>query len=175
MVSALNGDVRYLMSSSAISSDAVFSRDSQQVLFGTQIGDQWEIQQFDIAKLTSTTLLKGYKSIRLAEQGYVVADEQGQLFYYASPADAPLNLHHRIGFEFINRWYVKQNKVVWTTFDYRLTSLHQLDLLTNKYEMRQSQFFSLYPRISVNAAADRVLYLSVQLNDTSLATMSLIP
>lgn len=175
LVSALNCDVRYLMSSSAISSDALFSKDGQQVLFGTQIGDQWEIQQFNLEKLTSSTLLKGYKSIRLAEQGYVVADEQGQLFYYASLDDAPLNLHHRIGFDDINRWYVNKNRVVWTTFDYRLTYLHQLDLLTNKYKVRQSQFFSLYPRISVNTGADRVLFLSVQLNDSSLATMSLIP
>lgn len=174
LVSASNGEVRYLVSSSASSSDGIFSRDGKQVLFGTQIGDQWEIQQFNLAELTSSTLLKGYKSIRLAKQGYVVADERGELFHYVTLEDPPVKLNHRIGFEFINRWYVKQNKVIWTTFDYRLTYLHQLDLFTNKYEMRQSQFFSLYPRISVNAAADRILYLSVQLNDTSLETMSVI-
>lgn len=174
LVSALNGDVRYLMSSSGMGSDAVFSQDDKQVLFGIRIGEQWEIQQVDIAELTSTTLLKGYQSIRQAKDGYVVADTHGQLFYYPSLEEKRLALNHRIGFEFINRWYVKQNKVIWTTFDYRYTYLHQLELLTNEYKVRKSPFFSLFPRVSINEAADRILYLSVQLNDTSIGAMSIV-
>lgn len=173
-VSAKDGAVVYLTSLTDYVSDAVFSHDKSAVLYGQQIAGHWEIMRYDLKTAAAARLFNGFKSVRHADKGYVLADAEGKLFYRENDTEAVLDLAHRISFEPVTRWSVNKNKIIWTTFDYRQTSVHQLQLGSGQYQVMHRPYLSLYPRISISPNADYLLYLSVQLNDSSLSSLSLI-
>jgi|GEM_PF-1410225 len=174
VLSVKDGAVVYLTSLADHVSDAVFSLDKRTVLYGQQIAGSWEIMQYELQTSAVTVLFNDFRSVRQADAGYVLADAEGQLFYLEKPAAPALNLAHRISFEPVTRWSVNNNKIIWTTFDYRQTSVHQLQLRSGQYQVMHRAYLSLYPRIAISPHAEHMLYLSVQLNDASLSLLPLI-
>ncbi|MCF2860473.1 winged helix-turn-helix domain-containing protein [Pseudoalteromonas sp. SMS1] len=160
--------VHYLTSSSNSCSDGVFNPSGEYILYGVQVGGRWEIQKYDIATGQSDVFLNDFRTIRTASTGYVVATEAGQLAYLESQTALPQPLNHRIGLEPITRWHVRNDKVVWSTYDHIKSYLHYFDLNSQYYHVMEDFLFSLHPRISVDRSGGRVVYLSVQINDAAL-------
>ncbi|WP_155734309.1 winged helix-turn-helix domain-containing protein [Pseudoalteromonas luteoviolacea] len=164
--------VHYLTASFNSSSDGVFYQDDQYILYGVQVGGKWEIQRYNLSTEISEVFLTGYRSIRPASNGYVVAGESGELAYLDSHLGVAQALSHRIGLEPITRWHVKDDRIVWSTYDHLKSYIHHFDLNERHYHVTEDFFLSLYPRISVDRNAARVVYLSVQINDAALQQVS---
>ncbi|KZN32500.1 hypothetical protein N480_25540 [Pseudoalteromonas luteoviolacea S2607] len=164
--------VHYLTASFNSSSDGVFYQDDQYILYGVQVGGKWEIQRYNLSTEISEVFLTGYRSIRPASNGYVVAGESGELAYLDSHLGVAQALSHRIGLEPITRWHVKDDRIVWSTYDHLKSYIHHFDLNKRHYHVTEDFFLSLYPRISVDRNAARVVYLSVQINDAALQQVS---
>ncbi|KZN58443.1 hypothetical protein N482_22255 [Pseudoalteromonas luteoviolacea NCIMB 1942] len=160
--------VHYLTASFNSSSDGVFYQDDQYILYGVQVGGKWEIQRYNLSSEISEVFLTGYRSIRPTSNGYVVAGESGELAYLDSHLGVAQALSHRIGLEPITRWHVKEDRIVWSTYDHLKSYIHHFDLNRRHYNVTEDFFLSLYPRISVDRNAARVVYLSVQINDAAL-------
>lgn len=173
ILSEKNGATLYLTSLGDIVSDAVFSRDRLSVLYGQQVAGRWEIIQYDLKTSGFTVLYSDFRTVRQADVGYVLADEKGQLFYHKTPGEPPLNLARRISFEHISRWFVNKNKIVWTTFDYRESFVHQLQLDSSHYQVLRRPYRSLFPNIAIHPNAEHFLYLSFNINQSNLSLLSL--
>jgi DNA-binding winged helix-turn-helix (wHTH) protein len=167
-VTPATGEINYLTRSHQLISDAVFTHDGRHILFGQRVANTWEIEELDLLSLTSKTLLTGYRAIRTIDQGYVIANAQGELSLLHDIHSQPEMLNHSIDYTHFNRWHTRNNKIIWTTFDFHFTYLHQLDLYDRRYTVNQERFLKLYPRVSVNAAGDRVLYLSTQVKNVNI-------
>ncbi|MCF6441595.1 winged helix-turn-helix domain-containing protein [Pseudoalteromonas luteoviolacea] len=162
------GTLLYLTADSSVSSDAVFYQDSKYVLFGMQVAGEWEIQKYDLNKATTDVFLRNFRSIRPANTGFIAANSAGDLYHLASLQSIAEPLGHQISYEFISRWHVKQNTVIWTDFDYLKSYVHFIDIETKEHVVIEDLFYSMYPRISVDKVGEHVVYLSVQINDSAI-------
>ncbi|KZN56256.1 winged helix-turn-helix domain-containing protein [Pseudoalteromonas luteoviolacea] len=158
----------YLTADSSVSSDAVFFQDGKYVLFGVKIAGEWEIQKYDVNKATTEVFLRYFRSIRPTNDNFVVADSAGDLYYLDSLQSVAEPLGYQISYEFITRWHVKQNTVIWTDFDYLKSYIHSVDVETKEHVVIEDLFYSMYPRISANKSGEHVVYLSVQINDSAI-------
>jgi len=172
-VTPMTGEISYLTRSHQLISDAIFTQDGRHILFGQRIANQWEIEELDLLTLTSQTLLTGYRAIRTLDQGYVIANAQGELYLLHDLHSQPEELGQSIDYTHFNRWYTRNNKIIWTSFDYHYTYLHQLDLDDRHYQVNQERFLKLYPRVSVSASGERVLYLSTQVKNANIEEINL--
>ncbi|KZN58799.1 hypothetical protein N473_26330 [Pseudoalteromonas luteoviolacea CPMOR-1] len=160
--------LEYFTADSSSSSDGVFYQNDQAVLFGVQVGGEWEIQKYDIESATTEVFVRHFKSIRPTKNGFVAANYVGDLFLLSPELEVIEPLGHRINFEAIARWHVKQNGVIWSNFDYLKSYVNHIDLETREHTRIEDMFYSLYPRISVNEQASHIVYLSVQINDSAI-------
>ncbi|MCG7536088.1 winged helix-turn-helix domain-containing protein [Pseudoalteromonas sp. OOF1S-7] len=169
-----HSQVDYITSSMEISSDAAFSADGRAIYYGVNVAGEWEIQSYNIDTKISSLLIPGYRSIRPAGAGYIVAEPiDAQLFYLSDLAGPARALNHPIDFRYICRWYVRGDHIIWTAFDDRNTYLHKLNWRTGSHHVSEDRLFALYPTIATDTSGDKVLSLSVQLNDTSIATIKI--
>ncbi|RZM84916.1 hypothetical protein C3B51_01975 [Pseudoalteromonas rubra] len=169
-----HSQVQYITSSMETSSDAAFSADGSAIYYGVNVAGEWEIQSYDITSKVSNLLIPGYRSIRPAGTGYIVAEPiDAQLFYLSDLTGPAKPLNHPIDFRYICRWYVRGDHIVWTAFDDRNTYLHKLNWQTGAHHAFEDRFYALYPTIAADTAGEKVLALSVQLNDTSIATIKI--
>lgn len=169
-----HSQVSYITSSMETSSDAAFSTDGSAIYYGVNVAGEWEIQSYNIASKISSLLLSGYRSIRPAGTGFIAAEPiDAQLFYLPTLTGPARALNHPIDFRYISRWYVRGEHIIWTAFDERNTYLHKLNWQTDLHLVYEERFFALYPTIATNIGGDKVLSLSVQLNDTSIATIKI--
>lgn len=160
--------LEYFTADSSSSSDGVFYQNDKAVLFGVQVGGEWEIQKYDIESATTEVFVRHFKSIRPTKNGFVAANYVGDLFLLSPELEVIEPLEHRINFEAIARWHVKQNGVIWSDFDYLKSYVNHIDLESREHTMIEDMFYSLYPRISVNEQASHIVYLSVQINDSAI-------
>jgi len=58
--------------------------------------------------------------------------------------------------------------VIWTTFDFRFTYLHSLELDSDKYLTKTRRFYDFYPRFSASRNGGQLLHMVVQLNPTEI-------
>ncbi|QTL36409.1 winged helix-turn-helix domain-containing protein [Pseudoalteromonas viridis] len=169
-----HSQVQYITSSMETSSDAAFSADGGAIYYGVNVAGEWEIQSYDITSKVSNLLISGYRSIRPAGSGYIVAEPiDAQLFYLSDLTGPAKPLNYPIDFRYICRWYVRGDHIVWTAFDDRNTYLHKLNWRTGAHHVSADRFYSLFPSVAVDQAGEKVLALSVQLNDTSIATIKI--
>ncbi|MDZ7868523.1 MAG: winged helix-turn-helix domain-containing protein [Rheinheimera sp.] len=168
MWSQAKQQLTYLTDPTQLVSRASFSQDQQQILFGERVAGQWELRAYQLATGQSRTLHSGYREVQPAGTEFVAADEQGNLFLLN--ADFSLNrpLGHRVSTAAITRWYVRDKKVIWTTFDFRFTYVHSLALDSDKYLTKTRRFYDFYPRFSVSRDNGQLLYMVVQLNPTEI-------
>ncbi len=158
----------YLTDSTQLISRASFSSDQQQVLYGERIAGQWELKAYQLSTGQSRTLKAGYREIQPTEQGYVVANEQGELFLLSPELTMIRPLGQSVSTAAITRWYVRDKKVIWTTFDFRFTYLHSLSLDTAQHVTKIRHFYDFYPRFSASKDGSQLLHMVVQLNPTEI-------
>lgn len=158
----------YLTDPTQLVSRASFSADQQQVLFGERVAGQWELRAYQPATGLSQTLQRGYREVQPTGSDYVAADEHGNLFLLTAQFELIRPLGHRVSTAAITRWYVRDKKVIWTTFDFRFTYLHSLALDSDKYLTKIRRFYDFYPRFSASRDDGRLLHMVVQLNPTEI-------
>ncbi|AOT06412.1 transcriptional regulator [Pseudoalteromonas luteoviolacea] len=168
ILSLKNRRLEYFTADSSSSSDGVFYQNDKSVLFGVKVGGEWEIQKYDIESATKEVFLRNFKSIRPTKNGFVAANDDGDLYLLTPDLEIIEPLGYPINFESIARWHVKQNGIIWSDFDYLKSYVHHIDLETREHTVIEDMFFSLYPRISVNPQGSHIVYLSVQINDSAI-------
>ncbi len=152
--------------------DAAFSANGEEVLFGEKVAGKWNIYKKSLLENSNASLLfEGYRSIRVTEQGYILADRDGQLFQQKNNHLEALN--NKISFAVSTRWNVVDNKLIWTTTDYYETSLHIFDVFTANYQVKTFKVGEFSSRFSISTSGGKILHKSMQLKQTSLAKLKI--
>ncbi|SEA68036.1 winged helix-turn-helix domain-containing protein [Alkalimonas amylolytica] len=160
-------------SQSLLDHHAAFSLDGNLVYFGQLIAGEWQLHQFERFTQQSRVLLKGYRSLREAPDGYLAATGQGDL-YRLDPQLRPIkSLGQRINTEFVSRWYVRQHKLIWSDFDLAYTWLNQLDLVSGELQQRRFAFEEMHPLFAMSQDGSRVLGFSRRTRTTNLVEVDL--
>ncbi|WP_299003159.1 winged helix-turn-helix domain-containing protein [uncultured Shewanella sp.] len=165
-------NLHYLTAKHQVVSDAVFANaqnlrlppktlgEDEYVFYGERIGGRWQIQQLNLTNMQAKVLIQDFRSIRLSDHGYVLANESGWLFTMKANQKTIMPLNKQINLTEISRWYVKGSIVYWSDFDYRFSYIHELDLLSNKFKTRKSRLYHLFPRIALSPIGNRFIYRS---------------
>jgi len=160
-------------SQSLLDHHAAFSLDGNLVYFGQLIAGEWQLHQFDRSTQQSRFLLRGYRSLREAPDGFIAASDLGAL-YRLDPQLRPIkSLGQRINTEFVSRWYVRQHKLIWSDFDLAFTWLNQLDLVSGELQQRRFAFEKVHPLFAINHDGSRVLGVSRRTRTTNLVEVDL--
>ncbi|MCC5827588.1 winged helix-turn-helix domain-containing protein [Alkalimonas sp.] len=160
-------------SQSLLDHHAAFSLDGNLVYFGQLIAGEWQLHQYERASQQSRLLVTGYRSLRETLDGFIAATGLGDL-YHLDPQLRPLKpLGQRINTEFISRWYVRQQKLIWSDFDLASTWLNQLDLLSGELQQTRFTFEKMHPRFVLSQDGNRVLGVSRRTRTTNLVEVDL--
>ncbi|WP_052749016.1 winged helix-turn-helix domain-containing protein [Arsukibacterium ikkense] len=165
--------LHYISNDRQVVSDGIINTNQRSILFGERVAGNWEIRQFDLSDFSLTTVLRGYRAVRQSSTGIFLADEQGALFWRPNFAALSKPLHQTISFAYINRWHAFGNQLLWTTFDYRYTYLHQLDVVSGEYSAEAKRFYEFYPRIAVKGEQEKVMTMSVKINNSKIQSLNL--
>lgn len=160
-------------SKSILDSQAAFSLDAQSVYFGQLIAGKWELHQFDRTTQRSQRLAMGYRSAREYGQGFVAVTENGELYQLNSQFKQAHALGHSINTEFVSRWYVKNQSLIWSDFDFVSTWLNQLDFVSGEFHQTSFPYEKMRPRFAINKNGSRVLYSSKGTRATHLQGIDL--
>lgn len=172
VVSVQTGSVEVVSSSqSYLDAHAAFSQDGKRVFFGQLVAGAWELHQFDRSTQLSKRVVSGYRSLRQTADGYVAANVKGQLFVLDAGFNLVKQLSHSINTEFIGRWYVRGQRVIWTDFDFATTWLKQLDLKSEEFKQVSFPFEKMRPRFAVNHEGNRAIFYS---QGTRISNLSVI-
>lgn len=155
-------------SQSFLDSHAAFSLDGSHVYYGQLIAGEWELYQFDRASQRSHLLVKGYRSIRETPKGFIAATGKGDLYLLDQELRQLKSLGHSINTEFISRWYVKQQKLIWSDFDLVSTWLNQLDLDNGEFQQRRFTYEKMRPRFAINQNGSHLLGYSLRSRTSNL-------
>lgn len=176
MVLNLNNNSVELVSSSQsyLDGHAGFSMDGNSVYFGQLIAGVWELHQFDRATQRSRQRVQGYRSVRETPQGFIAAASTGDLYQLDPQFRQLKSLGYSINTEFISRWYVKQQRLIWSDFDFVSTWLNQLDLVSGEFHQSRFPYEKMWPRLAINQNGSHVLVYSqgsrtTNLNDVDLS------
>lgn len=176
MVLNLNNNSVELVSSSQsyLDGHAGFSMDGNSVYFGQLIAGVWELHQFDRATQRSRQRVQGYRSVRETPQGFIAAASTGDLYQLDPQFRQLKSLGYSINTEFISRWYVKQQRLIWSDFDFVSTWLNQLDLVSGEFHQSRFSYEKMWPRLAINQNGSHVLVYSqgsrtTNLNDVDLS------
>lgn len=153
---------------SYLDSHAAFSLDGSHVYFGQLIAGEWELHQFERASQRSRQLIKGYRSIRQTSQGYIAATGRGELYQLDQQFHQLRSLGHSINTEFISRWYVKQQRIIWSDFDLASTWINQLDLNSGEFQQNRFPYEKIFPRFAINQNGSQILSYSLGSRTTNL-------
>ncbi|EGM79775.1 DNA-binding protein with winged-HTH domain protein [Rheinheimera sp. A13L] len=160
-------------SKSLLDSQAAFSSDAQRVYFGQLIAGDWELHQFDRASQRSQKLALGYRSAREYGNGFIAVTENGALHQLDSELRQVRALGYSINTEFISRWYVKNQTLIWSDFDFVSTWLNQLDFVSGEFRQTSFPYEKMRPRFAINQNGSLVLYSSRGTRMTSLSGIDL--
>ncbi|MDX3773379.1 winged helix-turn-helix domain-containing protein [Chromatiaceae bacterium AAb-1] len=175
MVLSLKSNSLELVSSSQtyLDSHAAFSLDGNSVYFGQLIAGGWELHQFDRASQRSRQLVKGYRSVRETPQGFIAATDRGALYQLDHQFRQLYSFGHSINTEFISRWYVKDQRLIWSDFDLASTWLNQLDLVSGEFHQTRFPYEKMWPRFAINQDGSHVLVYSLGSRTTNLNDVDL--
>lgn len=172
VVSVQTGSVEVVSSSqSYLDAHAAFSQNGDSVFFGQLVAGAWELHQFERSSQLSKRVVSGFRSLRQTSDGYVAADVKGQLFVLDAGFNLVNQLSHSINTEFISRWYVRGQRLIWTDFDFATTWLKQLDLNSGEFKQVSYAFEKMRPRFSVNHEGSRAIFYS---QGTRISNLSVI-
>lgn len=174
VLSLKNNSVELVSSSqSYLDSHAAFSLDGTRVYFGQLIAGEWELHQFERASQRSRQLIKGYRSVRETPQGFIAAASTGDLYQLDQQFHRLKSLGHSINTEFISRWYVRQQRLIWSDFNFVSTWLNQLDLVSGEFHQSRFPYEKMRPRFAINQEGSHVLVYSLGLRTTNLNDVDL--
>ncbi|MGP9802693.1 winged helix-turn-helix domain-containing protein [Rheinheimera sp. NSM] len=169
-----NNSVELVSSSqSYLDGHAGFSLDGNSVYFGQLIAGVWELHQFDRASQRSRQRVQGYRSVRETPEGFIAATDRGTLYQLDHQFRQPKSLGYSINAEFISRWYVKQQKLIWSDFDFVSTWLNQLDLVSGEFHQSRFPYEKMWPRFAINQNGSHVLVYSLGSRTTNLNDVDL--
>ncbi|WP_333795886.1 winged helix-turn-helix domain-containing protein [Rheinheimera sp.] len=160
-------------SQSYLDNQAAFSLDGNKVYFGQLIAGQWELFQFERATKSIRPLVKGYRSVRETPLGFVGAMDQGDLYLLDQQFRQIKPLGHSINTDFISRWYIKGQRIIWSDFDLASTRLNQLDLASGELKKTNFPFEKMRPRFAINDNGNQILVYSVGARTTNLHQVAL--
>lgn len=160
-------------SKSLLDSQAAFSSDGQRVYFGQLIVGDWELHQFDRVSQRSKRLALGYRSAREYSNGFIAVTENGALHQLDTGLRQVRALGYSINTEFISRWYVKNQTLIWSDFDFVSTWLNQLDFVSGEFRQTSFPYEKMRPRFAINQNGSLVLYSSRGTRMTSLSGIDL--
>ncbi|WP_306520621.1 winged helix-turn-helix domain-containing protein [Rheinheimera sp.] len=160
-------------SQSYLDNHATFSLDGNKVYFGQLIAGQWELHQFERATKSSRPLVKGYRSVRETAVGFVGAMDQGGLYLLDQQFRQIKPLGYSINTDFISRWYVKGQQLIWSDFDLASTWLNQLDLISGELKKTNFLFEKMWPRFAINEDGNQILVYSLGSRTTNLHEVDL--
>ncbi len=161
VVNVNSGTVEVVSSAqSYLDAHATFSLDGKSVFFGQLIAGAWELHRFDRSTQVSKRVVSGFRSIRQTADGYVAADAKGKLFTMDHQFNVVSALNHSINTEFISRWYIRDQALIWSDFDFATTSLNQLDLRNGSFKQISFPFEKMRPRFAINPAGDKAIFYS---------------
>ena len=170
LVLNLNNKSTELVSTSQVFFDnhAAFSLDGTRVYFGQLIAGEWAAYQFERATQHSRQLVMGYRSIRETPQGFIAASALGELHQLDREFFKIQSLGHSINTEFISRWYVKNQQVIWSDFDFVSTWINQLNLDSAEFQQSRFPYEKIWPRFAINQDGSRVLVYGLSARGTNL-------
>lgn len=160
-------------SQSFLDSHAAFSLDGARVYYGQLIAGEWELYQFDRASQRSHLLIKGYRSIRETPKGFIAAIGNGDLYQLDQELRQLQSLGHSINTELISRWHVKNQRLIWSDFDFTSTWLNQLDLVSGEFKQSRFPYEKMRPRIAINQDGSYLLGNSLNSRTTNLNEIGL--
>ncbi|MDR6985066.1 DNA-binding winged helix-turn-helix (wHTH) protein [Rheinheimera pacifica] len=174
VVSVQTGLVEVVSSSqSYLDAHAAFSQNGDSVFFGQLVAGAWELHQFERSTQLSTRVVSGFRSLRQTAEGYVAADVKGQLFVLDAEFNLVNQLSYSINTEFISRWYVRGQRLIWTDFDFATTWLKQLDLNSGEFKQVNFPFEKMRPRFAVNHEGNRAIFYSQGARISNLSVIEL--
>ena len=142
--------LNYLNTEQETVEDAIFDTDNFHILLGLKVDGNWGIYRYNPETKSRVLFISGYRSIRIAENGFLVKNELGDLFSLSPNLNTPKKLKVRLATLFLQSWYVKENKLYWID-SYNGWVFKTMNLLTheiNTVEIPQDyygQFFSFDP------------------------------
>lgn len=160
-------------SQSFLDSHAAFSLDGARIYYGQLVAGEWELYQFDRASQRSHLLVKGYRSIRETPKGFIAATGKGDLYLLDQELRQLQSLGHSINTELISRWHVKNQRLIWSDFDFTSTWLNQLDLVSGKFQQSRFPYEKMWPRFAINQDGSYLLGNSLNSSTTNLNEISL--
>jgi DNA-binding winged helix-turn-helix (wHTH) protein len=175
MVLSIDNNSVELVSSSQsyLDSHAAFSLDGNYVYFGQLIAGEWELHQFERANQRSRQLIKGYRAARQTPQGYIAASGRGDLYQLDSQFRQLNALGYSINTELISRWYVKQQRIIWSDFDLASTWINQLDLNSGMFQQSRFPYEKIFPRFAINQNGSQILSYSLGSRSSNLSEVDL--
>lgn len=175
MVLSIDNNSVELVSSSQsyLDSHAAFSLDGNYVYFGQLIAGEWELHQFERANQRSRQLIKGYRAARQTPQGYIAASGRGDLYQLDSQFRQLNALGYSINTELISRWYVKQQRIIWSDFDLASTWINQLDLNSGVFQQNRFPYEKIFPRFAINQNGSQILSYSLGSRSSNLSEVDL--
>ncbi|WP_299493935.1 winged helix-turn-helix domain-containing protein [uncultured Shewanella sp.] len=125
-------EMNFISSEQENTGGAVFSNNGIDVLYAKKHNGAWAIFEYTVSSKTSRLLLKGYRDIKKAGTGYVVASADGRLFTLDSLESKPLALNVSLFMDFEPSWYVDLPYLYW--LDRENGQLKVLDITTDLIE-----------------------------------------
>jgi DNA-binding winged helix-turn-helix (wHTH) protein/Tol biopolymer transport system component len=156
-----NKNFTYITSADEFIGDASFSIDGKSILFSIKNYDQWEIKSYEITKQSITNILKGFRYIRPYKKDYILADDQGNLYFYNNTTQEKFKLDQRISYEPNTYWTVRGDFIYWSHHDLVTTTFSELNISDIKHtELTQKTFDynKTRPYFSITSDASSLTY-----------------
>lgn len=147
---------------------ASFSIDGQRVYFGQQVGGVWELHQFDRISQQRSLMARGYLSARETDDSFIAVTANGELKQLDQNFAVVRSLDHILNTQLISRWYVKDQRVIWSDFDFITTTINQFDLESGSFQQFSFPYEMLLPRFSLNHDASRMLVYGLGESNTEI-------
>lgn len=151
-----------------VMADGVFSLDGQGVYYAEKTADNWRVMEYRLETGVTKVLFDGYQSVRESESGYFLVDKHDRLNWQGKSRNEPEVSAYEISPDVNTRWFVRQNKVIWSTFDGRYTRFQWWDHDTLLFKSKKFSSSQVDSRFDVNGSGDKLLLKSQKLPDTDI-------
>lgn len=159
LLNTLNGKITYIThGDSQVGVDAAFSLDSRRVLYGEKVAGVWSIKEYIIELKKHNTLFQGYKSAQPFASGYVLLDPQDKAFQYDLSTGIVVPLEARLATDRNTRWFVRNNKIYWTSFDYKDTYFNTFSISSRKTQSVKLSTGQVSPKFHIDRFGSKLLF-----------------
>ncbi len=167
--------IKYITAGDDFIGDAAFSADEQYILFSIKNYDKWKIFRYHIDSQTIDELFSGYRYIRPYGDNYILATDNGDLFWYNSANSKLVALNHQLSEEPNTHWDVTSGRIYWSSHDLVQTAFHQLDIsdITHPLEsIKTFDYNQVRPYFSINHDGSSLIYRQKDVSHSQLIRFS---